>query len=434
MADVESGTMRLMRRVGRALLTPWFVLGLLAAVIVFGVLITPVQPAGYSYPRLTTHAAADGGAIGLYLAAERLGWDVERLERPMRRGADTNAVYAILHPPEPLTSSDVSALLAAVWNGAGLLAVLPRNSALGDSLGVNVHRRTTAETRVTLAGPLARARPDLAVPQPRRARESDPDRVMPLATRALEFDRPQSGIVRLLSLPGVADSSRVETRDPADTTRTAAVAAAFPYGRGRVVVVSDPRVLRNVDLEETYAGIIALRLLEHATPAGVRRLVFDEYHFGFGQRASFTGLLARAMFGTRAGRLTLQLALAALLLMLAVAPRAIVPRARATIERRSPLEHVGALARAYEQIHATQTAMRRLLRGLRRRHTPLGSSLSDDAYLEGLVRRHPAIAGDVASVRRALESSIAEQEFTDAALALERIEHTVYPTPELVTT
>ena len=426
--------MRLMRRVGRALLTPWFVLGLLAAVIVFGVLITPVQPAGYSYPRLTTHAAADGGAMGLSLAAERLDWDVERLERPMRRGADSDAVYAILQPPEPLTSSDVSALLAAVWNGAGLLAVLPRNSALGDSLGVNVHRRTAEETRVTLAGPLARARPDLAEPQPRRARESDPDRVMPIATRVLEFDRPQSGIVRLLALPGVADSSRAETRDPADTSRSAAVAAAFPYGRGRVVVVSDPRVLRNVELEETYAGIVAVRLLEHATPPGVRRLVFDEYHFGYGQRASFTGLLARAMFGTPAGRLTLQLALAALILLLAVAPRAIVPRARATIERRSPLEHVGALARAYEQIDATQTATRRLLRGLRRRHTPLGSSPSDDAYLEGLVRRHPAIAGDVALVRRALESSLAEQEFTDAALALERIEHTVYPTPELVTT
>ena len=128
MDEAPGGAQPRLERLARWLLTPWFVLGLLAAVIVFGVLITPVQPAGYSHPILTTHAAADGGAMGLYLAAERLGWEVERLERPMRRGADSTAVHAVLQPPEPLTSSDVSTLLGAVWRGAGLLAVLSRNS------------------------------------------------------------------------------------------------------------------------------------------------------------------------------------------------------------------------------------------------------------------------------------------------------------------
>src|SRR5690606_4950688 len=105
MGDRTEPTAGPFRKVATWLLTPWFVLGLLVVVIIFGVLITPVQPMGYSYPHLTTHAAADGGALGLYLAAERLGWDVERLERPMRRGADSYAVYAVLAPPEQLTSS-----------------------------------------------------------------------------------------------------------------------------------------------------------------------------------------------------------------------------------------------------------------------------------------------------------------------------------------
>jgi hypothetical protein len=438
MVDGAVATRPRLDRLTRWLLTPWFVLGLLAAVIAFGVLITPLQPEGYDYPLLTTHAAADGGAMGLYLAAERLGWDVERLERPMRRGADSAAVYAVLHPPEPLTSSDVSTLLGAVWQGAGLLVVLPRNSALGDSLGVNVFRRSVKESRVALAGPLARARPDLAAATPDDSAgaddEEDPDRTMPTATRVLEFDRSQSGITRLLTLPGIADSSKAESRNPRDTTRSATVAAAFSYGRGRVVVVSDPRILRNAVLEETYGGIVAIRLLEQASPPGLERLVFDEYHFGYGQRSTLTELMARAMFDTRPGRLTLQLVLAALLLLLASAPRAIAPRARATIERRSPLEHVGALARAYEQIDATQTAMRRLLRGLRRRHTPLGSSLSDEGYLEGLVHRYPAVAGDVALVQRGLREPLSEQQLSEAARALERIEHSVYPTSELATT
>jgi hypothetical protein len=428
----------LMRRLGRWLLTPWFVLGLLVVVIVFGVLITPVQPIGYSYPRLTTHAAADGGALALYLAADKLGWDVERQERPMRRGADSNAVYAVLAPPEPLTSSDVSALLGAVARGGGLLAVLNRNSSLGDSLGVNVDYRTSAEGPVALAGPLARARPDLAV---RRTdddaedlRDLDRDHVMPEAAIVLEFDRPQRGITRLLTLPGTVDSSAIETRDPADTTSAASVAVSFGWGRGRVVVVSDPAILRNADLEESYAGIMAIRLLEHATPAGIDRLVFDEYHFGYGQRSTFFGLIGHALFGTPAGRLTLQVAAAALILLLAFAPRAIKPLPRPTIERRSPLEHVGALARAYEQVDATQTAMRRLVRGVRRRHTPLGSSTPDEAYLEGLAQRHPAIAGDVEAVLQALRRRVTEQELSDAVRALERVEHVVYPSSTLVTT
>jgi hypothetical protein len=419
------------------MLTPWFVLGLLLLVIVFGVLITPVQPVGYTAPILTTHAAADGGALGLYLTAERLGWEVERLERPMRRGADSNAVYAVLAPPEQLTSSDVSVLLGAVARGGGLLAVLDRNSPLGDSLGVNTDFRSVDDRRVALAGPLARARSDLAVrPAPgddeNADDDDDVDHVMPEVFRVLEFERPQRAITRLLTLPGTVDSSAIETHDLADTTSTATVAASFAWGRGRVVVLSDPGMLRNSDLEETHGGIIAIRLLELATPPGIDRLIFDEYHFGYGQRSTFIGLIGGAMIGTPAGRLTLQIAAAALILLLAFAPRAIAPAPRATIERRSPLEHVGALARAYEQVDATQTAMRRLVRGVRRRHTPLGSSLPDDAYLEGIALRHPDIGGDVAIVVAALRQRSSEQELSDAVRALERIEHVVYPSSSLV--
>jgi hypothetical protein len=408
-----------MSRLVRWLLTPWFVLGLLLAVIVVAVMFTPVQPIGYSYPRLSTHASAHGGAMGMYQAAERLGWEVERLERPMRHGIDSSAVYAALDAPEPLTSSDVSTLLGAVSRGAGLLAVLSRNSALGDSLGVNVSR-SRRELPVTLAGPLASAR---------RSQQETPDEtMMPEASTVLRFEGSRRDITRLLELPGAVDSSDVTTRDPADTSRVPAVGAAFRYGRGRVVVVSDASILRNIELRDTHSGIIAIRLLEAATPPGVERLVFDEYHFGHGQRSTFAGLVWRALFGTRLGRLTVTIAVAALVLLLAVAPRAIRPPPRATIERRSPLEHVGALARAYQTIGASQTAMRRLVRGLRRRHTPAASSVPDDEYLEALADRHPLLESDVETVLHALRNPVTPAELSEAARALERVEHTVYPT------
>ena len=406
-----------MSRLLRWLLTPWFVLGLLLAVIVVAVMFTPVQPIGYSYPRLTTHAAAHGGAMGLYQAAERLGWEVERLERPMRHGTDSSAVYAVLDAPEPLTSSDVSTLLGAVSRGAGLFAVLSRNSALGDSLGVNV-TRSREELPVALAGPLASVQ---------RSEQATPDETRPKANTVLRFEGSRREITRLLELPGAIDSSDVTTRDPADRSRVPAVAAAFPYGRGRVVVVSDASILRNIELRDTYSGIAAIRLLEAATPAGVKRLVFDEYHFGYGQRSTFASLVWRALFGTRLGRLTVTVAAAALILLLALAPRPIPPPPRAAIERRSPLEHVGALARAYQTIGASQTAMRRLVRGLRRRHTPAGSSAPDDEYLAALADRHPLLAGNVETVLHALRNPVTPAELSEAARVLERVEHAVYP-------
>jgi hypothetical protein len=329
-------------------------------------------------------------------------------------------VYAVLDAPEPLTSSDVSTLLGAVSRGAGLLAVLSRNSALGDSLGVNV-TRSREELPVALAGPLTGVQHS----------EQATLETMPEANTVLRFEGSRREITRLLELPGAIDSSDVTTRDPADRSRVPAVAAAFPYGRGRVVVVSDASIMRNIELRDTYSGITAIRLLEAATPPGVKRLVFDEYHFGYGQRSTFAGLVWRALFGTRIGRLTVTLAAAALVLLLAVAPRPITPPPRAAIERRSPLEHVGALARAYQTIGASQTAMRRLVRGLRRRHAPAASSVPDDEYLEALADRHPLLASDVETVLHTLRNPVTPAELSEAARVLERVEHAVYPSSTL---
>ena len=77
------------------------------------------------------------------------------------------------------------------------------------------------------------------------------------------------------------------------------------------------------------------------------RIVFDEYHHGFGTHANTRAVTVRALTRTGAGRTVLQLALAGLLLLLALGVRPVKPQPRHSIERRSALEHVGALARAY---------------------------------------------------------------------------------------
>jgi hypothetical protein len=166
----------------------------------------------------------------------------------------------------------------------------------------------------------------------------------------------------------------------------------FPLERGRVVVAADPDLLRNDVLRVCRWGadVAAVRMLEYASenaPGGGRRrrLVFDEYHQGYGDQPGTVRGIVTYLRRTASGHLVLQLAAAGLLLLFAIGPRLLPPRAAERIERRSPLEHVDALARAYRAVGATRTATTRLVHGVRRRvDRSLGSkgaATTDDAFL-----------------------------------------------------
>jgi hypothetical protein len=114
---------------------------------------------------------------------------------------------------------------------------------------------------------------------------------------------------------------------------------------------------------------------------------------------------------------------AALALLVVLGMRALPPSPRSRIERRSPMEHVGALARAYEQVGATRTVSRRLLRGLRRRH-PLGARHGDEdeVFLDALRSRYPSLASDVELLRRAIRQSLTPEELLGVGHAIHHIE------------
>src|SRR5262249_55026497 len=150
---------------------------------------------------------------------------------------------------------------------------------------------------------------------------------------------------------------------------------------------------------------------EGAPGGGKRtRLVFDEYHQGYGdQPGTIRGIVAY-LSHTGSGHLVLQLGVAGLVLLLALGPRLLPPHDEERIERRSPLEHVDALARASRAVGATRTATTRLVRGVRRRveHSlgARGVAMTDDAFLGWAVQRVPARAGDAELVRQALAKPI----------------------------
>jgi hypothetical protein len=185
-------------------------------------------------------------------------------------------------------------------------------------------------------------------------------------------------------------------------------------------------VLANGQFREKATAVMPIRMLEWIAPGRRPTIVFAEYHQGHGIHASIVKTVRRELAHTPAGRVVLQLFAAAALLLLAAGVRPIAPRARVTSERRSPLEHVGALARAYSQVDATRTALRRLVRGLRRRH-PIGTlrSAPDDEYLASVAARHPAIAGDVDLLLKTIHDRPSPDRFEAAGAAIAHIERTL---------
>jgi hypothetical protein len=199
----------------------------------------------------------------------------------------------------------------------------------------------------------------------------------------------------------------------------------MPVGEGRIVVLADPGIVRNSLLSQQDLVILPQRLLEWTAPSVASPVIFDEYHHGLGNHGSALRAIRGALFSTPVGRAGVQLLFAGLVLLLALGARPIAARARMRLERRSPLEHVGALSRAYMQKGATRLAARRLVRGIRRRHGAAARSSDDEAYLRRLAERHPALAPSVERLVKATKNSVSPRELTELADDIDMIERTL---------
>ena len=425
------------------------VLAALLILIVLAALFTPEVIGGRSGDaRLTTYSAEAQGAKLLYELASRLGWRVERWTDATPIAADDRTVMAVLDPVESPGAIETHRILEQVRGGAALFYVMSGGGPLNDSLHVKrsvfggTYQPTTAGT-----ADVRRASDTL------RARRFDSAAADTAADEDIETPAECNHIPRSDALPMWTDQtvrlwrfswtgrrpagavifarSTLE-RDTKDTSiaRSAPAAAGFPLGNGRVVVLSDPDLLRNDVLRVCRWGldVVAARMLEYLAVGTPRRdrLVFDEYHQGFGTHPGT--LRAIAVYLTRAasGHVLLQGLLAGLVLLLALGPRALPVHDEERVERRSPLEHVGALAQAYARVGATRTATARLVHGLRRRVERGGGaersrSETDVRFLEDAAGS-PSRAADVAAVRHALETPVSRREFEAVGGAIRRLE------------
>lgn len=388
----------------------------LSVMLLFAMLFAPDEGRVDPGPRLTTHSHAPSGARGFMETTDRLGWTVVRHERTDLPPLAPQQIYALLAPPIPLTEAETHLLLERVRAGAGLYAVVQRNTPLADSLGIRFRSRfgRVPEDSGAVCAPSRR-------------------------TRAAELLRGAvfSAAFEVRPPDGVPVQSFLELTAATTPGGAAVAAAGFALGAGRVGVVADPDLLTNAVFRmcrlEAGAQMVALLSYVASNASGTltrRTLVFDEYHHGYGRHPSITRVATRFIAGNPVGRMLGQVSLAAVVLLATAASRPAQPAPVTPRIRRSPLEHVSALAHAYSQISATRTVTRLLVRGLRRRlrFTAVTSPMraqSDEEFLEQLGTRFPALRVDLDRIKRALASRVTKNELEAVGRSIATIERTV---------
>jgi len=169
----------------------------------------------------------------------------------------------------------------------------------------------------------------------------------------------------------------------------------------RVILLADAELLRNRALRGSAAGPFALRLFR----GRYQRVVFEEYHHGFGAQGSLAGAALAWSRRSPWGWAAWQLGVVGLLALLFAAVRFGPARPGIPRTRRSALEHVRALATALAAARGHDEAIGAIVRGLRRRLIPAalrGRAPGDwRAWLAGLDRpaASPRVSASLAVLR-----------------------------------
>ncbi len=318
---------------------------------------------GESDPRPSTLLAGPWGARGLADALSRLGIRTTRFRRglqalPSDTGAHSRTALVLLDPTFPLSGSEVEAVRG--WSdsagGGDLVLAGPGTAGLMRCFGYAVDRRPFDSVTVRGGTPLA---PGVQWPRVAAVLAATTE------TRVVDSSRIADYEVTECVVPPL---KRVDTLLMSTTGRAVALRLQREDVDHEVVLLADAGLLRNRALRETDAGTFVLGLFVGRND----RVVFEEAHHGFGEGGSLSDAAFGWSFRSPWGWAMWQIAIVALLALLAGAVRFGAPRHVLVRKRRSSLEHVRALATALAAARGHDVAIGSIIEGLRRRLLPAG--------------------------------------------------------------
>jgi hypothetical protein len=306
------------------------------------------------------------------------------------------AILVVVNPPIPLQEAELQQVAEFV-RGGGAVVAAGRGGGITRCVGWRIQPEGFRDDSVTVRPPL----PGSGLHLPRAARV-----LVPSKRKAVKPE----GLKQFVKESVEGDPCSTLVPVGFDTLLAAAdsrpVILRLRYrGGGTITLAADPGWFTNAVWRDTEVPTVVLPLLT-SSPQRPGRVAWDEYHQGFGERGgqSLAGRTWSWLRDEPAGWAVLQL-IAVALVWLAVTAVRFGP-ARAVIERRrrSPLEHLEALAAGLESATAADTAVQRLVAGLRRRLNRSGQLSGGDvqpwlASLE-LAMREPRGRAAVRRLRR----------------------------------
>jgi hypothetical protein len=304
---------------------------------------------------------------GLAEGLQRLRVEVRRFRRDFReldggsRGGPGSALL-VLDPSQPVRGTEVEHLLT--WTrGAGggdLVLAGPGARAIMRCFGYTVDWRYFDSVQVQPAGGAAMVvEPGRPWPKVAGVLAATTDSVVSDSSR-----REDTGVTTC----AVPPISRVDTLLLSGSGRVVGLRLTRADTAGSVLLVADAALFRNQALRQTAAGPWALGLLV----GRYDRVVFDEAHHGFEEGGSLAGATLAWSRRSPWGWAIWQLTLVGTLSLLGQAFRFGPPRRVIERRRRSPLEHVRALATALAAARGHDVAIGAIIGGLRRRLQPAG--------------------------------------------------------------
>jgi len=315
----------------------------------------------------STFLTGPGGSKALYDVLARLGQPVERRRTALfnltRDEHHRPALLVLIGPSLPLQSAELEEVVKYLRGGGAVLAA-GNAGGITDCLGFEAQesrKKVEVDSMAVAPSPHPASAPDLRLPPATRYLE--PGEAAPEDTtprwRAIGELRKEGGCPVLTP---IATDTLLRT---AFLRRPVIVRLRY-RGGGQAVLAADPEYFRNRSWRESDVPLLVTPLL--LPPAPKRgRVSWDEYHHGYGREGSVTGAVLGWLTRSPGGWAILQL-VAVALVALAVAAVRFGP-ALTVIERRrrSPLEHLEALAAGLEGAAGVETAVSLIVSGLRRR-------------------------------------------------------------------
>src|SRR5690348_3495575 len=362
--------------------------------------------------RPSTLLAGPTGSRGVYEVLATLRRRVSRRRTPlfdlMTGDARRPAMLVVIAPEGQLQEAELASVVQFLRAG-GTVVAASNGGGITGCLGwraVSATRRLKAESLAVQS--------DLGLP-------AMIEWLRPLSDSA-EDESP--GRLKRMELSGceALAPSRVDTLLALKSGRPAALALTFPGG-GVARLVADPGYLRNRAWRDTRVPEFMVPLLTPPDPAG--EVSFDEYHQGFGHEGSLAFETIDWLAGTPAGWALAQLVLVALVWLAVTAVRFGPPQAVIDVRRRSPIEHLEALAAGLESAAGVETALSLIVSGLRRRVARAGDRPRGDPgqWLAALELALPGARGRDAArrLRRVLTQPGGAERVLAAANAVEDV-------------